>query len=72
MSSSEFDIRMKLLEGRVDKAEGLLDSVGRVLRRIEQAHDTTQQRRSVPLVLLAATAIVAASVVFVARREQSA
>lgn len=72
MSSSEFDIRMKMLEGRVDKAEGLLDSVGRVLRRIEQAHDTAQQRRSVPLVLLAATAIVAASVVFVARRQQSA
>jgi hypothetical protein len=72
MSSSEFDVRMKLLEGRVDKAEGLLDSVGRVLRSIEQAHDTAERGRSVPLVLLAATAIVAASVVFVARRQQSA
>lgn len=72
MSSSEFDIRMKMLEGRVDKAEGVLDSVGRVLRTIEQAHDTTQRGKSVPLVLLAATALVAASVVFVARRQQSA
>ena len=72
MSSSEFDSRLKLLEGRVDKAEGLLDSVGRVLRSIERAHDTGTRGRSLPLVLLAATALVTASVVFVTRRQQSA
>ena len=71
MSSSEFDVRMKLLEGRVDKAEGILDSVGRVLRSIERAHDTAGRRKSVPLAFLAAIAVVAASVVFVARRQQS-
>ena len=72
MSSSEFDARMNLLEGRVDKAEGLLDSVGRVLRSIERAHDTAQHGRSIPFALLAATAIVGASLLFVARRQQSA
>jgi hypothetical protein len=69
MSSSEFEARMKLLEGRVDKAEGVLDSLSRVLRSIERAHGMARRGRSVPLVLFAATAVVAASVVFMARRD---
>ena len=72
MSSSEFDVRMQVLEGRVEQAERVLDSVGRVLRSIERAHATADRGRSVPIVLLGAAAIVAASVVFVARHQQSA
>ncbi len=72
MSSGEFDVRMKVLEGRVEKAESVLDSVGRVLGSIERAHDSAEGGRLVPLVLLGATAIAAASVVFVTRRQQSA
>jgi hypothetical protein len=72
MSSGAFDVRMKLLEDRVDKAEGFLDSVGRVLHGIERAHNAVERRGSVPLLLLATTAAVAASIALVARRQQLA
>jgi hypothetical protein len=71
MSSSEFDVRMKQVEGRLDQAQGLLDSIGRVVSRIEQAHVTAERRHLAPIVLLATSAILAMTVAFVARRHHS-
>jgi hypothetical protein len=72
MSSTEFDSRMNRVEGRLDKAESLLESAGRVLRTIERAHDTAERGSRLPLLIFAASAMVAVTVVLVARRQQSA
>jgi hypothetical protein len=71
MSSTEFDTRMKRVESRLDKAESLLDSAGRALRTVERAHDTAERGSRVLRVLFAASAIVAVTVVFALRRQQS-
>jgi hypothetical protein len=71
MSSTEFDTRMKRMEGRLDKAEGLLESAGRVLGTIERAHDKTHRVSRAPLVVVAASALAAVTGVFVVRRLQA-
>jgi hypothetical protein len=71
MSSSDFDTRMTQVEGRLNEAQGLLDSISSVVHRIEQAHDSAEGRSLVPLVVLATSAIVAVTVVVFARRHQS-
>jgi hypothetical protein len=71
VSSTEFDTRMKQLEGRLEDAQGLVDSIRRVLGSIEEAHDTAERGSLVPLVLFAGSAIVAVAVVSIARRHQS-
>jgi hypothetical protein len=71
MSSTEFDTRMKRMEGRLDQAEGLLESVGRVLGTIERAHDKTHRGSRAPLVVVAASALAAMTGMFVVRRLQA-
>jgi hypothetical protein len=73
MSTAQFDDRVNELEGRLDKAEGLLGSAGQVLRTIERAHDRVDRGTDVPFLLIAAGTIVGATVVFlIARRLDSA
>jgi hypothetical protein len=68
---SDFDTRMKRMEGRLDKAEGLLESAGRVLGTVESAHDKTHRGTRAPLVVVAASALAAVTGVFVVRRLQA-
>ena len=71
MSGTEFDTRMKRMEGRLDKAESLLDSAGRALRTAERAHESVDRGSRVPLLLVAASVIIAATGVSIARRLQA-
>jgi hypothetical protein len=71
MSSTEFDTRMKKLEGRLDKAEGLLESAGRLFGTVERSHDRIHGGSRAPLVVVAASALAAVTGVFVARRLQA-
>ena len=70
MSSTELDGRVKQLEGSLDKAERLLESASQVLRTVEKARTRIERGSRVPLVLVAASALVGAVVVFVVARRQ--
>ena len=70
MSAGEFDVRVKQLEGSLDKAENLLESAGQVLRAVEKAGDRVGKGSRVPLILLAAITLVGSAIVFIVAREQ--
>jgi hypothetical protein len=69
MSTGEFDVRVKQLEGSLEKTESLLESVGQVLRAVEKAGNRVGRSR-VPVLLVAAGTLLGAVVVFVISRRQ--
>lgn len=71
MSPSEVDTKIQRLESRLDKAESLLDVAGRVLETVERVHGRSGRVRRTPFVLVAASALVAVSVVVFALRQNS-
>jgi hypothetical protein len=69
MSTGEFDVRVKQLEGSLEKTESLLESVGQVLRAVEKAGNRVGRSR-VPVLLVAVGTLLGAVVVFVISRRQ--
>ena len=70
MSAGDFDVRVKQLEGSLDKAESLLESAGQVLQAVEKAGDRVGKGSRVPLVLLVASTLAGAAVVLIVARRQ--
>jgi hypothetical protein len=72
MPAGEFDVRVKQLEGSLDKAETLLQSAGQVLQAIGRAGNKVQRGSRLPLFLVVATTVIGAGVaLFVVRRQET-
>jgi hypothetical protein len=70
MTSSPFDARVEQLEGSLDKAESLLQSVDQVLRSVEKAQNRIGKGSRTPFLLVAASTLVGVAVVFIVARRQ--
>jgi hypothetical protein len=70
MNTSEFETRIKRVEGRLDKAEVVLGTVGRVVEAVERAQErggrTKKGLQSAPVILVG-SAVVALALVIMAR-----